>query len=149
MQQNTNPTTKRARQLRGTPNMAEQKLWSLLRNRQLGGYKFTRQYPVGPYFADFACRSHWLLVELDGSHHGESDYDAGRDSYPLAEGYSVLRFPSATVLRDSDAICETIVAAIEGLLDECPASPDLNFRRSKSIPRRVARRERWKVVTGR
>ena len=28
----------------------------IVRNRRLGGHKFVRQYPIGPYFADFVCR---------------------------------------------------------------------------------------------
>ena len=48
--------TNRARSLRKADNDAEQALWSALKNRQLNGAKFTRQFPIGPYFADFACR---------------------------------------------------------------------------------------------
>ncbi len=62
-------TTNRARSLRQSDNDAEAKLWTELRNRRLNGYKFVRQVPIGKYFADFACRSEMLVVELDGSQH--------------------------------------------------------------------------------
>ena len=48
-------STLRARELRQTQTVCETQLWDLLRNRQLEGYKFLRQVPIGPYFADFAC----------------------------------------------------------------------------------------------
>src|SRR5687767_14470999 len=62
-------STKRARGLRQGDNQAEALLWLELKRRTLGGFKFTRQLPVGPYFADFACREKWLVVEIDGSQH--------------------------------------------------------------------------------
>lgn len=106
MHSNTNPTTLRARELRQAANPAERCLWRALKARQLGGHKFTRQFPVGPYFADFACREHLLLIEIDGSQHMESGYDKRRDAYLLNEGYSILRVPSVTVLRGREAVCD-------------------------------------------
>jgi hypothetical protein len=47
-------------------------LWLELKGRKLGGYHFTHQLPIGPYFADFACRSRKLVVEVDGSQHADS-----------------------------------------------------------------------------
>jgi very-short-patch-repair endonuclease len=70
--------------LRSTPNAAEQALWSALKARQLAGHKFTRQFPIGPYVADFACREAFLVIELDGSQHQDNaDYDQRRDVYML------------------------------------------------------------------
>jgi len=53
----------RARSLRRALTQAESKLWAKLRNRQLGGFKFTRQEPIGSYYADFVCRDRKLIVE--------------------------------------------------------------------------------------
>jgi very-short-patch-repair endonuclease len=83
-------TNARARKLRQGGNIAEALLWDELKAKGLGGYKFTRQMPLGPYFADFACRSHKLVVELDGSHHADSAYDHRRNEFMRAQGYSVL-----------------------------------------------------------
>ena len=47
----------RARALRKNQTDAEKLLWKHLRNRQLQGYKFRRQVPVGRYIVDFACIS--------------------------------------------------------------------------------------------
>jgi hypothetical protein len=37
--------------------------------RQLGGAKFRRQTPIGPYIGDFASLEHRLVVEIDGGQH--------------------------------------------------------------------------------
>ena len=42
-----------AQRLRANPTDAERKLWGLLRAKQLGGLRFRRQQPIGPYIADF------------------------------------------------------------------------------------------------
>jgi very-short-patch-repair endonuclease len=55
-----------ARALRIVMTDAERRLWSLLRDRRLEGYKFRRQRPIGPFIADFACITHRLVVEADG-----------------------------------------------------------------------------------
>ena len=59
----------------------ERKLWYRLRDRRLGGQKFVRLCPIGPYFADFACREAKLAVELDGSQHADSVRDGWRDRF--------------------------------------------------------------------
>jgi len=61
----------RARALRMTQTEVERRLWQRLRNRQLSGAKFRRQHPLGPYTADFVCIDRRLVIELDGSQHGE------------------------------------------------------------------------------
>ncbi len=135
-----NPTTLQARELRQTANPAEQALWSVLRGRRLGGHKFTRQFPVGPYFADFACREKWFLIEVDGSQHIENEYDRKRDAFLLNEGYSVYRVPSASVLREREAVCDSILSALESRLEDFVEAPDLRFVRSFAEPRKVTRR---------
>jgi very-short-patch-repair endonuclease len=107
-----------ARQLRQADNDAEALLWMELKAKRLGGFKFVRHFPVGPYFADFLCRSEGLVVELDGSQHAESAHDARRDSFMAAEGYSVMRFWNTDVFKERDAVCETILAALQGRITE-------------------------------
>jgi very-short-patch-repair endonuclease len=120
-------TTERARDLRQRDNKAEALLWLDLKRRKLGGRKFTRQFPIGPFFADFCCREAWLVVELDGSHHADSAYDRRRDEYMRGHGYSVLRFWSHEVIKQRRAICETILAALTGRLAEDVVARDLRF----------------------
>lgn len=104
----------RARSLRRNDTEAEHRLWNIVRNRQLDGHKFVRQLPVGPYFADFACREAALIVELDGRQHMESSSDDARTSVLTAEGYSVLRFWNNEVLGNPQGVAISILAAIAG-----------------------------------
>lgn len=127
-------TTSRARSLRKVDNDAEGNLWSELRNRQLNGFKFVRQLPIGPYFADFACRDQNLVVEIDGSQHAESLRDAVRNRHMVAEGWSVVRFWNTDVLRDMPSVLETIVAILDGRMREPVEASDLTF-----IPARCVR----------
>ena len=55
-----------ARNLRKNMTPQEAKLWNLLKNRQLNGLKFVRQYPIGSYIVDFVCRTKYLVIEIDG-----------------------------------------------------------------------------------
>ena len=118
--------TNRARSLRNADNDAERALWSALKNRQLNGAKFTRQFSIGPYFADFACREEHLVVELDGSQHADSGYDRRRDQFMVEHGWSVLRFWNVDALKALDAVVDTILAALDRRLDAVVA-PDLRF----------------------
>jgi very-short-patch-repair endonuclease len=121
--------TRRARQLRKQGTDAENRLWYVLRNRTLDGLKFVRQMPVGPYFADFACREVALIVELDGGQHAESDRDIRRTSFLLSQGYSVLRFWNNDVMCNRDGVLETIRAVIAG-----NPSPDLRYAQATLSP---------------
>jgi very-short-patch-repair endonuclease len=118
--------TSRARSLRKADNDAERALWSALQNRQLNGAKFTRQFSIGPYFADFACREERLVIELDGSQHVDSSYDRKRDQFMVDEGWSVLRFWNIDALKELDAVVDTVLAALDRRLDPVHA-PDLRF----------------------
>ncbi|TDM99577.1 hypothetical protein CEE86_13930, partial [Lactobacillus crispatus] len=62
-------STPRARSLRRTQTSAEAKLWRVLRNRALNGWKFRRQHPIDRYIVDFACIEAKLIVEVDGATH--------------------------------------------------------------------------------
>jgi very-short-patch-repair endonuclease len=122
--------TARARNLRQAENDAEDALWASLQNRQLNGYKFVRQFPIKPYYADFACREKFLVVELDGSQHVGSKYDQVRDEYMIDKGWSVLRFWNIDALKEQTAVLDTILAALECRLGSTVDAPDLRFRAS-------------------
>lgn len=119
--------TERARGLRKVENDAEEALWFELRARRLNGFKCVRQLPIGPYFADFACRQAGLVVEVDGSQHANSGYDARRDDYMTLNGWNVVRFWNGCVLQDRDRVLETIVAIVENRLVHEVRSLDLTF----------------------
>ena len=102
----------RARSLRRDLTPAEAKLWSRLRNRHLGGYKFVRQEPIGRYYADFVCRERRLIVEVDGGQHG-TQRDHVRDAWLQEHNYRVLRFWNNDVMGNIDGVLETIAAALD------------------------------------
>ena len=106
-------TLQKAQALRQNQTNAEGLLWHYLRNKQLGGYKFRRQQPIGPYIADFACPSEKLLIELDGGQHAEQTAsDARRDKFLQEKGYRVLRFWNHEVFENCFGVLERIYAAL-------------------------------------
>ena len=108
--------TKRARELRNAATPAEPALWTLLSRSKLG-VKFSRQMPIGPFFVDFLCRSHRLIVEVDGRSHGmQPERDRSRNAYLRGQGYHVLHFSNEDVLGNARGV----VKAIQAALDDVP-----------------------------
>lgn len=105
----------RARKLRADMTEPEKKLWEALRRKHIGGLRFRRQYPLGPYFADFVCLPARLVVEVDGSQHAntkQSAHDLRRTEWLQGENFRVLRFWNVDVLQNLDGVLEVIDAAI-------------------------------------
>jgi uncharacterized protein len=101
--------TEAARKLRGDATDAEGRLWRALRNRQIGGSKFKRQVPFGPYVVDFICVEAKLIVEADGGQHAEQvEADEIRTMHFSAQGYRVLRFWNNEILQNLEGVLETI-----------------------------------------
>lgn len=48
---------------------SEKALCQKLRNKQIKGYQFYRQKPLGVYIVDFYCPKGNLVIELDGGQH--------------------------------------------------------------------------------
>ncbi len=97
-----------ARRLRKHPTDTEQHLWRHLRDRQIEGFKFRRQQPVGRYVVDFVNLEKKLVVELDGGQHALDPCDKTRDEWLHAEGYKVLRFWDNQVLSNLEGVLENI-----------------------------------------
>ena len=107
--------TTRARTLRNQATPAERRLWTYLSACKLGA-KFSRQMPVGPWYADFLCRELKLVVELDGfSHDVQPDRDIRRDADMRARGYTVLHFTNDDVMEDAEGVARAIQLKIEEL----------------------------------
>ncbi|WP_420959975.1 endonuclease domain-containing protein [Brucella sp. IR073] len=92
---------------------AELKLWNELRAHRLMGLSFRRQLPIAGYIVDFACPAKKLIIEIDGSQHGEEENiraDHARTRKLEALGWRILRFWNDDILRDIDGVCRHIVA---------------------------------------
>jgi very-short-patch-repair endonuclease len=113
-----------AKSMRRTITDAELKLWNELRAHRLMGLGFRRQVPIDRYIVDFACSSHRLVVEVDGSQHGDAETaqrDSIRSRYLESRGWTILRFWNDDILRDIDNVCRHIVTAA-GLMAEDAAA---------------------------
>jgi very-short-patch-repair endonuclease len=97
-----------ARRLRKHSTDTERHLWRLLRDRQVEGFKFRRQQPIGRYVVDFVNLEKKVIIELDGGQHALGPDDTVRDEWLRAEGYKVLRFWDNQVLSDLEGVLETI-----------------------------------------
>ena len=107
--------TNRAKELRNQATPPEKRLWLQLKNRQLAGYKFSRQMPVGPYFCDFLCRTLNLIVEIDGQGHGQTQaYDTARTAFLNREGYAVIRFTNDQIMNQLEGVLTEIELAVAG-----------------------------------
>ncbi|MCR5877684.1 endonuclease domain-containing protein [Phenylobacterium sp. J367] len=121
-------TIARARELRRDHTRAEARLWNALRAQRLGGWKWKRQVPFGPYFLDFLCREAGLAVELDGGQHSETEaYDAQRTAFLRRRGLRVIRFWNSYVLEDRDSVCTEILRACGGERGEDEAPKALSL----------------------
>ncbi len=102
----------RSRDLRRNTTVPEQKLWAILRSRQLAGLKFRRQAVIGSFIVDFYCEAAKLVVEVDGdSHVGRREADEQRAAYLTQRGLRVVRVTNDDVLRDIDAVAMAVVQA--------------------------------------
>lgn len=91
----------------------ERLLWSVLRNRQLHGVKFSRQAVIGSYTADFCAREYGLIVEVDGdTHAGDGARDERRTAWLKTQGYRVIRFTNADVMSKRDGVVYAVGAAL-------------------------------------
>lgn len=94
---------------------AELKLWNELRAHRLMGLGFRRQMPIAGYIVDFACPTHRLIVEIDGSQHGLTQnisYDDTRTRRLQSDGWTVQRFWNDDILKDIDNVCSHIIRSI-------------------------------------
>jgi leucyl-tRNA synthetase len=107
--------TRLGRDMRSNPTPYEELLWSVLRKRQLSGFKFLRQHPiyyrinnswVEFFIADFYCSELKLIIEVDGKiHESTREYDEERDSKLLSKGIRVIRIKNEE-LKKMDSLID-------------------------------------------
>lgn len=102
-----------ARHMRSHPTQAEALIWCELRAKKLGGYKFRRQHPIGPFIVDFYCPSKKLVIEIDGPiHYKQIEYDTNREDQLMTLGYKVLRFTNQHVMNNLNDVLTDIYRVI-------------------------------------
>jgi very-short-patch-repair endonuclease len=116
----------KCRILRRNQTDAERKLWSTLRDRQLTGIKFRRQFSVGKYIIDFYAPEYRLGVEADGGQHFENrgqEYDERRTAELAKRGVRILRFTNLEILKNAQGVCEKILEVAEEQAPSPQSSP--------------------------
>ena len=103
--------TSRSRALRQNSTDAERKLWSVLRGRQLNGFKFRKQVEIDGYIVDFLCLEKRPIIEVDGGQHSP-ERDARRTAYLESQDFRIIRFWNNDVLQNLEGVWTTIEAAL-------------------------------------
>jgi len=86
-----------------------------LRGGRLGGLKFRRQRPIGPFTVDFYCHEIGLVVEVDGASHEDRDeHDRKRTEYLEQQRLRVFRVTNTDVMTDAEAVARGI-ATVAGV----------------------------------
>jgi hypothetical protein len=90
-----------------------------------GELQFRRQHPFGDYILDFVCLENKLVIEVDGSQHGQqAEYDENRTQKLQAAGFRVLRFWNNEVLNEKESVRQKIWLMTEELQSlPLPTSP--------------------------
>jgi len=102
-----------ARHFRKEPTRSEDILWQRLRGKQLDGYRFRRQQPIGPFVVDFYCASVRLIVEVDGRIHAvQQEADARRQELLESLGLRFARIMASQVEANPSGALDAIRAAL-------------------------------------
>jgi very-short-patch-repair endonuclease len=115
MQHSSLLTYARAKRMRREPTEAERRLWGALRGRRLGGLKFYRQVPVGPYIVDFINQEVGVVIEVDGVTHGDAhevEHDKRRTAFLEAKGLLVHRVDNHQVYCHLTDVLDGIYAVV-------------------------------------
>ena len=113
---NTSVGRQRRRSLRKSMPDAEVILWSRLKGKQLGGFKFRRQYGVGKFSIDFYCAVQKLAIEVDGASHyaiGVQEKDRERQKWIEQFGIKFLRFTNDDVYKNLDGVLMMILEKLQ------------------------------------
>ena len=104
---------------------AEGRIWSRLRAHRFQSYSFRRQFPIGPYVADFVCPEARLIIEIDGGQHAstEAKRDERRDAWLRSQGFVISRYWNNDVLTNLTGVLEDIAEALRKLSPPPPNKP--------------------------
>jgi very-short-patch-repair endonuclease len=103
-----------AKELRRNMTLSEVLLWKELRNKNIMGYDFDRQRPIGNFIVDFYCKELALAIEIDGDTHiYRYDYDDERQRELEKLGVHFLRFEDIEVKKNMMNVIRVIEDWIE------------------------------------
>ncbi|MBT8386618.1 MAG: endonuclease domain-containing protein, partial [Ignavibacteria bacterium] len=105
----------RRRKLRQNQTNTEKLIWRYLRNKQMLGYKFKRQYSVDHFVIDFYCPEIKLAIEVDGASHNDPDRqkkDISRQKYLEAFDIKFVRIKDEELLGNPNKAFSKIEEAI-------------------------------------
>jgi very-short-patch-repair endonuclease len=94
---------------------AEHLLWERLKNKQLEGYKFRRQHPIGRFILDFYCYAAKLAIEIDGNYHEkplQKEYDEQRTDAVGTIDIQVIRFINEDVINNIEGVLAEILRVL-------------------------------------
>jgi len=100
-----------AKNLRHNQTDAEGLFWYYVRNKQLGGFRFKRQQIIDKYIVDFVCFEKKLIIELDGSQHGNNDIinrDKIRDDFLKLRGFKIIRFWNDEIFQNCSEVLDYV-----------------------------------------
>ena len=123
---NKKSETGKRRQLRRQMPKAEVVLWTQLKGKKMQGYKFRRQYGVGPYVLDFYCPKLRLAIEIDGDSHfqtGAEEYDRDRQALIEKLGIRFLRFTNLDVYKSLNGVLEKVADTVQRIEKDAAAQP--------------------------
>ena len=95
-----------AREMRKNQTLSEQKIWEVLKNKQINNLKFLRQKILADFIVDFYCHELKLVIEIDGEiHDKQKERDTERENY-LKERFnlSIIRYTNDFILKNETKI---------------------------------------------
>jgi len=107
-----------AREFRNRPTKAEEKLWKVIRQDQIFGYRFRRQYVIAGFILDFYCPKLKLGIEIDGRIHDRANiktYDIERENIIKQYNIRIIRFTNEEVDNNITGIIDEIKSFIKNL----------------------------------
>jgi len=123
-----------SRNLRNYSTLGEVLLWQKLKARNLKGYQFNRQKPLGNYIVDFHCQLLRLVIEVDGGYHNDPVVwvkDQERQKILEDLGLNFLRFSENDVRNDIISVLQVIEIYIRKYEENFPEVRERAKRNSK------------------
>ena len=95
------------KELRQNLSKAETVLWDQLKHKK-GAAKFRKKYTIGAFLVDYVCLAKNIIIEFSG----KVD-EAARTEFFAKQGFNVVRFTNAAVIKNVLQVVSKINAAIQ------------------------------------